>query len=156
MEQKYKHLKHKYEDMKSSNKAELESLTESWETEIDAKEKEIEKLKFNLTLSPSKDSIEGLKTDKIKLEEKVNACIKRLPCISLTTISTNTTEWVGTSFECGVRSKGGSSWGVEGVQILQIYFQVSRLEKSLKEGGKAVQDSSSDDTELQVNAFSQS
>ena len=71
MEQKYKHLKHKYEDLKQSNKAELESLTESWEAELSAKEKELEKLKFNLSLSPSKDSIESLKADKKKLEDKV-------------------------------------------------------------------------------------
>ena len=71
MEQKYKHLKHKYEDLKTSNKVELESLSETWETEIAAKEKEVEKLKFNLSLSPSKNSIEGLKADKVKLEEKV-------------------------------------------------------------------------------------
>ena len=71
VEQKYKHLKHKYEDMKQSNKAEMESLTENWEAELSAKEKELEKLKFNLSLSPSKDSIESLKADKKKLEDKV-------------------------------------------------------------------------------------
>ena len=73
MEQKYKHLKHKYEDLKQSSKSELESLTESWEAELAAKEKQLETLKFNLSLSPAKDSVEALKADKIKLEEKVRA-----------------------------------------------------------------------------------
>jgi len=98
VEQKYKHLKHKYEDMKQSNKAEMESLTENWEAELSAKEKQLEKLKFNLSLSPSKDSIESLKADKKKLEDKV-----------------------------------------------------SRLEKSLKEGGNEVESPSSADPDLQAD-----
>jgi hypothetical protein len=64
-------LKHKYEDLKQSSRSELQTLADSTEADLAAKDKEIEKLKYDTALSPSKSSVETLRVEKKKLEDKV-------------------------------------------------------------------------------------
>ena len=149
MEQKYKHLKHKYEDLKQSSKAEVESLTETLEADIAAKEKEVEKLKFNMSLSPSKDSVEALKADNQKLKEKVRCVL--LIVISDINEGRSSGGWFLTPLALSLSFSLLLSFLALALSLTRSFdlIQVSRLENAGKNGGKS--EESSAEAEMQVN-----